>query len=254
MRLLNFTLLLFIIITTSACAKPKTMERHNSFYEGEIIQRNNVLIIPPVAEIAMVDTFGKRERMHDYEYHMEDLIHSEIYPLIREKGYNPIYLSKKDIVEKKLNNLVMQLRDIYDEETKALYKPALWEEEKAFSITENIGKIAVDLGKKTNTDLILVLDYDLSIKTSGARTAGFMLAMISYSARSQVENNDVATMKIGIIDTKNGNVLWTNAHNDALGLFQETKNHEDDVKRVRKILSKTLEPLQEKNAPIKTKE
>jgi hypothetical protein len=253
MRFFRTAFLIFIIIATSACAKPKTMERHSAGYEGQIIQANNILIIPPAAEINTIGAFGSKERMHDYEYHLEDVIQREIVPAIETKGFKAKALSKQEVIEQNLNNLVMQLRDIYNDETKNLYNPLLWDEEKAFAINQNIGKIAIDLGEKTGTDLILVSSYNGAIKTNSARAAEFALAMFAIHSETSGQN-DRAVMTIGIIDAKNGNVLWNNAEFSILGMFSETKNNEDDIKRVNDILAKILAPLQARNMPIKPKE
>ncbi len=252
MRLLNIFFLAFIIMSTIGCAKPTTLERYHAGYETEIIRHNEVLIIPPVATIHTVGAFGSKEKMYDYEFNLEDLIQRQMVAAIAEKGYRVQLLHKKTIAEQHLNNLVMPLRDEYALVSKELYTPARWEEEKAFSINQNLGKIAIELGEKTHSDLILITDYSGAIKTNGARTADFIGAMLTgYS--NALDNSDSATMLIAIIDAKNGNLLWSNMGHSILGLFNGTQTDKDDIKRIDGMIADILKPLQARNMPIKPK-
>lgn len=62
-----------------------------------------------------------------------------------------------------------------------IYTPLLWPEEKAFSITQNIGEPAVILGEKTGADIFVLLHYVQMIKTNGARTRDFLMSAFGCS-------------------------------------------------------------------------
>ncbi|CAK6508645.1 hypothetical protein [Rickettsia helvetica] len=81
--------------------------------------------------------------------------------------------------------------------------PLLWPEEKAFSITQNIGEPAVILGEKTGADIFVLLNYIQMIKTNGARTRDFLMSAFGCS----VSNADNIFMSIGIVEAKSGNGL-----------------------------------------------
>ncbi len=252
MRFLNILFLAFVIITTVGCGKPTTLQRYHAGYEAEIIKLNEVLIIPPVATVHTVGAFGSKEKMYDYEFNLEDLIQKQMIAAIEAKGYRAQLLHKKTIAEQHLNNLVMTLRDEYALVSKVLYTPAAWEEEKAFSINQNLGKLAIELGEKTHSDLILIADYNGAIKTNGARTADFIGAMLTGHSDA-LQNSDSATMLIAIIDTKNGTLLWSNMGHSILGMFDGTQTDKDDIKRIYGMTANILEPLQARNMPIKPK-
>ena len=252
MRISNLFLLFFITIATIGCAKPTTLERHQQGYESEIIRQNEILIIPPVADVNTVGAFGSKEKMYDYEFNLEDLIQKQMVPAIEAKGYKAQLLHKRTIAEQHLNNIVMPLRDEYALVSKELYSPAALEEEKAFSINQNLGKFAIELGEKTHSDLILITDYSGAIKTNGARTADFIGAMLTGRSDA-LQNSDASTMLIAIIDAKNGNLLWSNMGHSVLGIFDGTQTDTDDVKRIDEMIKNILEPLQARNMPIKPK-
>ena len=99
MRISNLFLLFFITIATIGCAKPPTLERHQQGYESEIIRQNEILIIPPVADVNTVGAFGSKEKMYDYEFNLEDLIQKQMVPAIEAKGYRAQLLHQKTIAE-----------------------------------------------------------------------------------------------------------------------------------------------------------
>ncbi|WP_017442617.1 hypothetical protein [Rickettsia gravesii] len=57
-------------------------------------------------------------------------------------------MHNKDIRIQKLDDLVSRFRSSYNNTYTALYMPLLWPEEKAFSMTQNIGEPVIILGEK----------------------------------------------------------------------------------------------------------
>ncbi|XVN40338.1 MAG: hypothetical protein RCO49_05750 [Rickettsia endosymbiont of Argas persicus] len=93
-----------------------------------------------------------------------------------------------------------------------LYTPLLWDQEQAYSITQNLGEPTLALGKKTGGDIFILIDYAQMIKTNGARTRDFLM---NVAFGCSVTNADNITMSIGIVDAKRSRILWTN--NASLG-------------------------------------
>ena len=198
--------LFFLLLLTSSCANMTTI-RHSADYDHQSLQNRKILLLPARAEVSMVG-IGSSERMYDYEYHIEDLIIQELMPFLIEKNYKVKNLHKKELSNKNLADAYLGLRDSYDRVREELYTQSLLEEEKAFSITHNLGKQAKDLGQLTGSDILLVVDYVATNKTSGARALD-LATNILFGSESHEETNK-AVMIIGIIDAKNGNIIWTN--------------------------------------------
>jgi hypothetical protein len=76
--------------------------------------------------------------MYDYESHLEKIIHTEIAPAIRAKGYQVQVLRNYDIHRKKLSNNLSHLRANYNSAREELYPRSSWKEEDAFAISKNI--------------------------------------------------------------------------------------------------------------------
>ncbi|BBJ32143.1 hypothetical protein RAS_12520 [Rickettsia asiatica] len=122
-----------------------------------------------------------------------------------------------------------------------IYTPLLWPEEKAFSITQNIGEPAVILGEKTGADIFVLLNYVQMIKTNGARTRDFLMSAFGCS----VSNADNIFMSIGIVEAKSGRILWTNATPQAQPFSSSIFSSHDksEIGNFHAVINMLLSPL-----------
>ncbi|MFV9930410.1 MAG: hypothetical protein AB8U82_06245 [Rickettsia endosymbiont of Haemaphysalis japonica] len=126
---------------------------------------------------------------------------------MQKNGLRVSYCTTKILEHKSLMILVSRFCSSYNNTYTALYTPLLWPEEKAFSMTQNIGEPVIMLGEKTGADIFVLLNYVQMIKTNGARTRDFLMSALGCS----VSNADNIFMSIGIVEAKSGRILWTNA-------------------------------------------
>lgn len=235
-----------LIVVLSGCAKTTTV-RHRADYDSVISRHVEVLILPPQAEVNMVDISNRKERMCNYEYHLEDLIADTVITAIQEKGFRAKLLRKKDIHDQGLYGDYMHLRQSYDLVREELYAQLRWEEEKAFNITKKVNpEAAIALGKKTNTDIILMTDYAGAVKTNGARTRDFVMSILW--SPSAIEGADKSVIIIGMIDARTGNILWTNLISDSKDLYAcafDTLSSQKKVEqeRLNQLIKSILNPL-----------
>jgi len=238
---LRYLLLVLLAVVSSACVS-RTTVRHSSDYQSVIARSNHeVLVMPPVAEVNMVGLGNKKTRMYDYEYHLEDIIIQEVIPALQEQGLRAKVMRRRDLHDQGLTADFTRLRDRYNEVRDQLYKETFWDEKQAFDISENTGPFATPIGAKNQGDLIVMLDYARDVKTSGARTADFMMDLVLRTNASQ--DADKSILIIGIIDAKTGKLLWTNLGMDmrsviASGMIDNSYT-EDELasKRLKAILS-----------------
>lgn len=193
----------------TGCTKT-TSVRHVSGYNKSMLARKEILVLPMQTEVYTLDAGSRKERKYDYEDHLEALLKQEIILAAQKKGLRVKLLHKRDIRAQKLDDLVSRFRKGYNNAYIALYTPLLWSEEKAFSITQNLGESAIVLGEKTGGDVFILIDYVQMIQTNGARTRDFLM-QIAFGSSESESNSDNLTMSIGIVDAARGRVLWTNA-------------------------------------------
>ncbi len=249
MRFAHFLPLILVVMVASGCTKMTTV-RHAPNYKSAVAGHKEVLILPPLVEVNTVDIAGRKERMYDYETHLEDIITREMVKPFEDKGFRVKSLKRRDIYDLKLFHSFTSLRDSYNLAREELYSKLLWEEDKAFSITKNLGRDATILGEGTNGDLLIMVDYAQIVKTNGARTRD--LALNILFGVGGLENVDSSSMVIGIIDTKNGDLLWANISHNMSDIFSsgfESFSSQDkvDIKKVNKLIKAILDPLKKEN-------
>ncbi len=247
MRFLSLIALALLVLAT-ACAKTTTM-RYNPVYSDVLARQKTVIILPPVAEMNVIDIAGKKQRVYNYEANLEQLAATETDIDLKEMGFKVKIMRRKDCHDLGVYDSYLRLRDQYDDVRRSLYTPLLWEESKAFAITNNLGQSAVVLGKKTNSDLIVMVDYEGSVKTSGARARDLALSLLVNG--SHANNADNSLMIIGIIDAKNGNILWTNLGLESRDLFASgmdsfSDKNDIDVKKLNRLIDQIFKPLNKK--------
>jgi hypothetical protein len=196
---------LFLAFLLSSCAT--TMVRRSPDYEKKLTECKEVLVLPPEVKVHTLDISNKRERMYNYEDHLEEMMKNKIVAALRDKRLKVKFLNKRDIYNQKLSDKVAALRNAYNDSHKELYSTLAMKEEEAYAIEKKLGKPAIELGKATKSSIILLTDYSKTVKTNGARTRDFMISMLLGSHSTDA---DESLMIVGIIDARNGSILWTN--------------------------------------------
>ena len=202
-------------------------------------------LLPVEVEINSVDAGGKTKRFYDYEYHLESLIKDNIIPEMKLKGFKMSFLSRKDAHDKGIYNEVLQLRQKYNEEMKALHGPK-FKEKNASSIDVNFGQFATRIGEVENADLLMIVDFSGYARTSGAVALSFLTGMVTgiYSGGPSAGSS----MLISIIDSKTGKLLWNNTALEADALFTSSssnraKQDKIDNKMITTLMKKIFKPF-----------
>jgi len=208
MQLKNLVPALLLVFVTSGCTKV-TSVRHVSGYNKSMLAHKEILVLPMQPEIYTLDVGNRKERKYDYEDHLEELLKQEILLAAKQNGLRVKLLHRRDIRSQKLDDIVARFLRSYNDAYEALYTSLFWEEEKAFSITSNIGESATVLGQKTSTDIFILLKYVQMIKTNGARTRDFLMSAFGFGCSTN--DADTIFMSVGIVEAKSGRILWTNA-------------------------------------------
>jgi hypothetical protein len=199
---------LFIItIILSSCGTISSV-RHSVEYDKILNKSNKILILPSSVEVVTSDTLGKKDRQYNYEIYLSDIMSESLKSAIQNKGFRATILHKKDIIDKGIYKDISKLRAKYNEAREELYKTLLWDTEKAFSVSYNIGPEAIIVGEKTESGILLFADYVRNIKTTGSRTIAF-IADAFFNTRSS-DDVDSAVMFIGLVNAKDGKLLWLN--------------------------------------------
>ena len=245
MRHLTY-LLPFLIFILSGCSNTTTL-RHRADYDSTLMRHKEVLVLPPQAEINMVDASRRKDRMYNYEYYFEDIIESTIVTAVQEKGFRTKLLRKKDIRDQGLYDDYTRLRQSYNLVREELYAPLLWEESKAFNITQKVNmEAAKAIGEKTSSDIIVMIDYAGAVKTNGARACDFVVSILFSPAAA--EGADKSVIIIGLIEAKTGNVLWANMISDSKDLYRcafanLSSEKKVEQERLDRLINLLLRPL-----------
>ena len=195
-------------------------------------------------EINSVDTSGKGTRLYDYEYHMEELIKDKIMPEMREKGFKVKFLSRKDIHDQKLNDAVTRIRTQYKEVANDLYKTKLMDKKQAFLIERNFQQVGTTLGKATDSDIIILVDFSGYCKTNNAVALQFVFTALTGMYNTSPDSG--AVMMVGMIDAHNGDLLWSNLSSSQpmpSGKKTIEEKNEVDNKMLDKILQDVFKPF-----------
>jgi len=241
------SLAVVVLLVTTACGSKYTTIRQSPDYNQQKVKHSEIIILPTDAVVNTVDFSGSKERMYDYESHLEDLFNHSLTSTLRRNGYTTTSLSKRDIHNKGISGQVLRVKQNYATIRDELYKSSLMPEEQAFATSENIGKPEINLKSGNKATLLLLSDYIADVKTSGARTKDVLVdALIGSRSASSV---DVGKFVVGIVDANNGALLWSNASTDVKdaysGAFERihSTDHEIDKKRVNTLTENTLSKL-----------
>ncbi len=241
------TLVLCLAIAVSGCGPKVTTIRHSVGYT-DVLGSRAVTVLPPELEVYTVSANGAKERMYDYETHLESVIKERVIAALEKMDFRVMYLDRRDMHDKKLMDYVHGMRSVYRETTNELYKPLLLKEDLAFSVDKSIGPNAIELGNATNSRVFVMVDYLQHTKNNSSRALAFATALL-LNAPHATDDMDKSSMIIGFVDARSGKVLWMNMATSAEGdgifggnsLQARTKA---DIRKTDNILSILFKPLQ----------
>lgn len=243
----GFTIALMLVLT--ACSNT-TIRKNANFVESDVLA-HEIISLPTEAVVNTVDFGGKKERMHDYEYYIEDKINEALIAYLNQNGVGATLLNKKNIHDKGLSKNALMLRESFDANIEELYKAYVMPEEKAFAITNKVDLHNLVLGNKDN-QLFLLSNYVADVKTSGARTADFLAGVASAyfgGHNSSADQAEAAKIIVGLVDAKTGLLLWSNAYTlvkDSFSSMFESmgkKSEKVDEERAKHVAETVLRPL-----------
>ena len=241
-------LIISAILLLSACTNKYTTIRHSTSFDQERIKNSPIVVLPTEAIVNEVDFAGKKKRVEDFEFYMEDIVNSSLVKKLKEEGFrNVTHYTKKDIYLQKTSRQILNLREKYNMALDVLYKSPTMKKEQAFAIDHNLGKI--EFSFDAPKPLILFSHYVADVKTNGARTKDFLIAAL-VGARA-VDPGEVGKLILGFVELESGEFLWGNLSlyaDSSLGDFfkKDAAYYEaQDRKKVEKIIQDSLLPLRE---------
>lgn len=203
-------LILLSIVALSGC--DRTTSRYASDYASRLSQ-NEILIVPPYAEAYMLNANGSKERMYDYESHVEPTLSDELQKKLNEMGYHARVMHKSDL----MNNGSYKEYGAFKETfitryTEEYSKGEAIARDKAKNSVITFGGRAKALGDKLGVPVFAYIDYGETARTSAGQTLDFATAlavgMLTGSASSAPPDN--AKVIVALIDARQDKLLWVN--------------------------------------------
>lgn len=152
---------LFIILglCVSGCAStPLTTVRQSAAYHHETVSKREILLLPTEVMIHRVDMSDKRERVYEYESHMEDLINASLREVLREKGYQATRLTRQAIHGMGISGGVLNLEQKYHAALGDLYVSEYLPVDQALAMDMSVGKPDIHF-KNGQEHTLLLLSY-----------------------------------------------------------------------------------------------
>lgn len=238
--MLRSFLLLLVVISTSACAKT-TFVRSAPDYQETLKRSKLVLVVPPEISVHTIDASGKKTKMYNYEDKLEDLVTDTIISKLSEKGFDVKLLSRKEIHNNKLSNDIINLKDNFVNLTTELYASGPWKEDQAFSVEKSINGTAA-IHKKLNADLVVMSNFSLDSKTSGALAVDFTKRLLFGALGTSSDNGiaESALMKLAFIEASTGKLLWMHSVFKNESALSTTIDNMSDANKVDKEKLDTL--------------
>ena len=210
------------------------------------LRDKKVIVLPPKVEVNMIEFSGKKHRMYDFEYYLEGIIADNITEILNDNHLKSKFLHRREIYDKKLVETDGRIQDRANEILGELYTTASMPTKQAYDIQRNIDcSIASDLGAKSDSDVIAIVQYDQKSKTTGAKTGEFLMAVLGNSGNNEAAERSI--MLISFFDAKTGKLIWSNLALDEKSIFGAMtvgKNHRDaDAKHLRTLMTNTLRPI-----------
>jgi hypothetical protein len=242
-------------ITLTACAN--TTVRHSTDYQTDLQRANKLLIMPAKAEVVTLDIANTSERMYGYELFVEDEVQKAIKSVLEEKGYRAEVFSKSQLKESKLYRKLDRVRSLYTNRRMSIRRIPNTNVEEATNIKQTIGEGAKPIYQQSKADIVILTNFEETIKTSGARARDYALdiamAMIGGSGGQLSANAENAVLSIGVFDGKDGDVLWDHFALDVKDTFtsgfESLGQDEKDVtvRNIRSLVNKALKAFPNKD-------
>ena len=248
-HLTKFIVISLTVFGITGCTTTATTSvRHSANYESILSRQREVAILPAKVAVSTYDVGGTKNRMDDYEVHLENTIIEVVKLQLEKQGFKVKKLSRRQIHEQKVDKEFSRIRNSYDEAAADLYaKGTFIDLKEAGKVDKNIGQVALEFSAKTGDETIIMVDYVGSIKTNGARTRDFLISMVAAGFRVGSPASMIAESShvvIGIIDAKTGQVIWMNRQGNLEDIYTSmvtNLNSQDEIDKRR--LNKIIEPL-----------
>jgi hypothetical protein len=244
MQLRNILLVIIIGSMISSCSLT-TVRRTSDHISA--LRDKKIVVLPPKVEVNMLEFSGKKQRMYDFEYYLEGIIADNITEILHENHLKSKFLHRREIYDKKLVETDGRIQDRANEILGELYTTVSMPTKQAYEIQKNIDcSIASDLGTKSDSDVIAIVQYDQKSKTTGAKTGEFLMAVLVGSS-SNDKAAERSVMLISFFDAKTGKLIWSNLALDEKSIFGAMtvgKSHRAaDAKHLRALMTNTLRPI-----------
>ncbi len=238
----------------SSCTTTTTV-RHCSDYTDVVnTSKGGMLILPPEVEVNTISATNIKTRMYDYEVYLAHLISERAAVAIEKTNLRAQILHGKDIRDKKLYPDLKKIRHNYDENREILYRVIHLKPEDAYSISNKIDSSATVFKEKTQSDILVFIDYLYNVKSSGAVAVSILTKALSQAFSDSrhhhydpEENGDKVVMIIGFVQASTGKVLWTNMCVDyipsGVNLFSSMDAKQTDIYNLDRIFAKILKPF-----------
>jgi len=234
----------------SSCTTTTTVRHCSNYTDVVNASKGGMLILPPEVEVNTISATNVKTRMHDYEVHLAHLISERASVAIEKTNLRAQILHGKDIRDKKLYPDLKKIRHNYDENREILYKVIHLKPENASAIENKINSSAAVFKEKTDTDILVFIDYLYDVKSSGAIAVSILTKALFGSRHyhyDSEENGDKVVMIIGFVQASTGKVLWTNMCVDYIssggGLFSSMDAKQTDIYNLDRIFAKILKPF-----------
>jgi hypothetical protein len=208
----------------TACGR-YTTARHSADFSPEAIKQGGIVIMPAEVESYMVGNLSKKERLYEYEDHLEDLIAQTLPEFLSKEGYRVVSFKRSDLHQRKLSAAVLQLRERYNQAISELYAKPVMPEKEAHNINKNLGSNL--LTELQVAKYLLFCDFSTYSKTTASRVADLMIDVVMGGGNLS-EKSEGEVMLLGIIDLKQGNIVWTNKGAAHHSLFEGVLQKKDD--------------------------
>lgn len=240
-----------VSLLLAACGPKMTTIRNHAAYEKTITSSKNFVVLPPTVEVNLVDASGQFKRQHSYEYQLEDVIIDVLSEKLRQKNYAIKPASRRMIHDLKASKNILAFRENFQEKINKLYVKALWPEEQAFAIEEEVNGEIKDFRERTKADLIVFVEYFGKFKTKGASTKSIAgdiaLAMLGVRKAYKPEDDpEYIEIRVALVDAKDYRILWSNKYGKGYSSWFRKDIEKEDRKRLHQIFDVMLSSIPSK--------
>lgn len=238
---------MFFLLLLSACTKYTTVRQSANFKKSDL-ETSKFIVLPSEAIAYEKGYFGQAKRLYDYEAHIETLVTDKLVSHLQSMGYDAISLSQYEIYKSKISPKMLELRELYQPAIIELYKEVIMPQEEAHNIVSKINvpyevsQLALlKLGNK-NKALLVFCDYSHTAYNNSARVMSSLMALVV----GEYSNDDTASIRVGIVNSDTGEILWSNDTTISAEQFRGTfsgYNEESDNAMADSLVKLVLSPI-----------